>query len=189
MISLCLPCPSLECLRPYLVQIYRFVSKTAEEGSLLQACGWTCSKQLLKALWKRDSPQQCEQMNEVFLRTAIATDTSTLRSKCYQASSRFVSGSGTSLFWTAYIFSQSCPCPLNCYFQLCLQLFKTLSIYTMEHNDFSLEIASGGHADIRASKTATDLQWCFTGNMPGLPKFQWGLKVSLPWVSGPISTF
>lgn len=39
MASLCLPCPSLQSLRPYLAEICRFVSKPAEEGSLLRACG------------------------------------------------------------------------------------------------------------------------------------------------------
>lgn len=66
--------------------------------------------------------------------------------------------------------SKSCPCPLNCYSHSCLQLFKTLRIYTTDHNDFSQGIASCGHADTSSAKTAINLNRHFTGNVPGLLK-------------------
>lgn len=62
--------------------------------------------------------------------------------------------------------SKICPCVLNCYSQPCLQLFKTLSIYTMDHNDFIQGIASCGRAEISSAKTAID----FTGERARTPQ-------------------
>jgi len=66
--------------------------------------------------------------------------------------------------------SESCPCPLNCCSQPCHELFRTLSIYTTDHNDFSQGIASCGHAKISFAKTAINLNRHFTGKLPGLLK-------------------